>query len=144
MLKDSFSHDEVWPQPYDHLYVSLSSGRCVGKDPDVDINAEPALQFDTEPAIELEEREPLSTDEAPTEDSHEPAAHLYDAVNEITQQSTDPEDLPEVDSDRPLQVTFGKQLRYAPTLMELICCRRHPEGTLQPKSLPKVGRPSPP
>ena len=23
VLEDSFSHDEVWPQPYDHLYVSL-------------------------------------------------------------------------------------------------------------------------
>ena len=23
VIEDSFSHDEVWPQPYDHLYVSL-------------------------------------------------------------------------------------------------------------------------
>ena len=23
VLEDSFSHNEVWPQPYDHLYVSL-------------------------------------------------------------------------------------------------------------------------
>ena len=35
MLEDSFSHDEVWPQPYDHLYVSLRSGRSLGKRPDV-------------------------------------------------------------------------------------------------------------
>ena len=41
--------------------------------------------------------------------------------------------------DRPLQVTFGKELRYAPTLTELIRCRRHREGTLQPVPLPKVG-----
>ena len=31
VLEDLFSHDEVWPQPYDHLYVSLPSGRSVGK-----------------------------------------------------------------------------------------------------------------
>ena len=31
VLEDLFSHDEVWPQPYDHLYVSLRSGRSVGK-----------------------------------------------------------------------------------------------------------------
>ena len=35
VLEDSFSHDEVWPQPYDHLYVSLRSARSVGKGPDV-------------------------------------------------------------------------------------------------------------
>ena len=51
VLEDLFSHGEVWPQPYDHLYVSLRSGRSVGKDPDVDVNSEPALQFDTEPAV---------------------------------------------------------------------------------------------
>ena len=42
VLEDSFSHDEVWPQPYDHLYVSLRSGRSVGKKPDADEHAERA------------------------------------------------------------------------------------------------------
>ena len=59
VLEDSFSHDEMWPQPYDHLYVSLRSGRSVGKEPDVDEAAEPALQFDTEPAVGPEDLEPL-------------------------------------------------------------------------------------
>ena len=43
VFEDLFSGDEVWPQPYDDLYVSLRSGRSVGKDPDVDIDAEPEL-----------------------------------------------------------------------------------------------------
>ena len=51
VLKDSFSHDGVWPQPHDHLYVSIRSGSSVGKRPDVDKDAEPADQFDTEPAV---------------------------------------------------------------------------------------------
>ena len=59
VLEDSFSHDEVWPPPYDHLYVSLRSRRSVGKDPDPDDLAEPAPQFDTEPAVEPEDMEPL-------------------------------------------------------------------------------------
>ena len=63
VLEDSFSHDEVWPQPYDHLYVSLRSGRSVGKDPDVYVDSEPALQFDTEPAVKPQELESLPTDE---------------------------------------------------------------------------------
>ena len=58
-LEDSFSHDEVWPQPYDHLYVSLRSGCSVGKEPDVDEHAEQAIQFDTEPAVEPDDLEPL-------------------------------------------------------------------------------------
>ena len=41
VLEDSFSHDEVWPQPYDHLYVLLESGRSVGKEPDADELGEP-------------------------------------------------------------------------------------------------------
>ena len=109
VLEDSFSHDEVWPQPC-HLYVSLLSGRSVGKDSDVDTDAKPALQFNTEPAIEPEELEPLPTDEAPAEDSHEPAAYLSDAGNEIPDQSTDPDDLLEVDMDHRLLITFGKEL----------------------------------
>ena len=125
VLEYLFSHDEVWPKPYDHMYVSLRSGRSAGKDPDVDINAEPALQFDTEPAVEPEELEPLPTDEEPAEDSHDPAARLDDAGNEIPDTSTDIDDLPEVDMDRPLRATSGKELRYAPTLTDLIRCRRH-------------------
>ena len=42
VLKHSFPHDEVWPQPHDHLYVSLRSGRSVGKEPDAYELAEPA------------------------------------------------------------------------------------------------------
>ena len=64
VLEDSFSHDEVWPQPNDHLYVSLRSGRSLGKEPDVDGDAEPALQFDTETAVEPEKLEPLPSNEA--------------------------------------------------------------------------------
>ena len=55
VLEDSFSNVEVWSQPYDHLYVSLRSGRSVGKEPDADGDAEPAHPFDTEPAVEPEE-----------------------------------------------------------------------------------------
>ena len=51
----------------------------------------------------------------------------------------DTNDLPDVSMDRPLRVTFGKELRYAPTLAELIRCRRHRDGTLQSVPLPKVG-----
>ena len=139
VLEDSFSHHEVWPQSYNHLHVSLGSGRSVGKDPDVDIDAELALQFDKEPGVEREELQPLPTDEAPAAESHEPAARLDDVGNEITDKSTDPDDLPEVDIDRPLQVTFTKALGYAPTRTELIRCRCHRDGTLQPISFPKVG-----
>ena len=53
--------------------------------------------------------------------------------------STDTDDLHEIDMDRPLRFTFGKELRYAPTLTELIRRRRHRDGTLQPVTLPKVG-----
>ena len=139
VLEDSFSHDAVWPQPYDHLYVSLQNGRSVGKDPDVDIDSETALHIDTEPAVEPEELEPLPTDEALAEDSHEPAARLDDAGNEIPDMWTATDVLPEVDMDILLRASFGKELRYAPTLTELIHCRRHRDGTLQPVSLPKVG-----
>ena len=97
MLEDSFSHDEVWPQPYDHLYVSLQSGGSVGKEPDVDEHAEPALQFDTEPAVEPEDLkplpshatavepedlEPVPSNEILAEDLHQPEVHLDDAGNE--------------------------------------------------------------
>ena len=52
--------------------------------------------------------------------------------------STDTDDLPHIDMDRPLRVTFGKELRYALTWTELIRCRRNQDGTLQPAPLPKV------
>ena len=107
VLKDSFLHDEVWPQPYNHLYVSLRRGRSVGKDPDVDVDAEPALEFDMEPAVEPDDLEPLPTDEVSAEDSHQPAARLNDTCNEMPGQSTDRD---EVDLDHPFQVTFGKEL----------------------------------
>ena len=81
----------------------------------------------------------LPTDESAAEDSHEPAARLEDAGNEIPDRSTDPADLPEVDMDRPLRVAFGKKLRYARTLTVLVRCRRQRDGTLHAISLPKVG-----
>ena len=153
LLEDSFSHDEVWPQPYDHLYVLLRSRRSVGKEPDADEHAEPALQFDTEPASEPEDLDPLPSDattvepldlepvpsdEILAEDSHQPDMHLDDAGNE-PDRPADTGNLPDVSMDHPLRVTFGKELRYAPTMVELICCRRHRDGTLQPVSLPKAG-----
>ena len=139
VLEDSFSHNEVWPQPYDHLYVSLRSGRSVGKRPVVEEDAPPAHQFDTESAVELEDLQPLPSNEALAEDSHQPEVHLDDADNEVPDMSTDIDDLPDTDMDRPLRVTFGKEFPYAPTLTELIRCRRHRDGTLQTVPLPKVG-----
>ena len=139
VLEDSFLHDEVWPQPYDRLHVSLRSGRSVGKERDVDADSEPALQFDTEPAVEPEELKPLPLDEALAEDSNEPTAHLHAAGNQIRDMSTNADDLPQVDTDRFLGVTFGKELRYAPTLTKLFRCRHHRGDTLQPVPLPKVG-----
>ena len=136
VLKDSFSHHEVWPQPYDHLYVSLRSRRSVGKEPDADEHAEPALQFDSEPAVEPEDLEPLPAngttvepedlepvplDEVLAEDSHQPDMHLDDAGMEPDMPG-DTDDLPDVSMDRPLRVSFGKELRYAPTMAELIRC----------------------
>ena len=138
VLEDSFSHDEVWPQPYLHLYVSLRSRHSVGMRPDVDEDAEPAHQFDTEPAVEAEDLEPLPSNEALAEDSHQSGVHLDDAGNDVRDMSTVSDDLPDMDMDRPLRVAFGKELRYAPTLTELIRCRRHRDGTLQPVPLPKV------
>ena len=136
VLEDLFSHDEVWPQPYDHLYVSLRSGRSVGKEPDADEHAEPALQFDTEPAVvpevpeplpsnatavEPQDLEPVPSDEILGEDSHQPEVHLNDAGNE-PDIPADTNDLPDARMERPLRVTFGKELQYSPTLGELIRC----------------------
>ena len=145
VLEDPFSHVEVWPQPYHHLYVSLQSGRSVGKEADADAHAESAPEFDTEPAVEPEDLEllpsnattvepedlePVPSDEILAQDSHQPEVHLDDAGNEPDMPAyTD--DLPDVSMDRPLPVTFGKELRYAPTLAELIRRRRHPDSTLQ-------------
>ena len=159
VLEDSFSHDEVWLQPYNHLYVSVRSGRSVGKGPDADDHAEPALQFDTEPAVEPEDLEPLPSDattvgpedlrlepvpsdEIMAEDSHQPDMHLDDAGNE-PHTPADTDDLPDVSMERPLRVTFGNEPRYAPTMAELIRCRRHRDGTLQSVPLPKVGSNTP-
>ena len=64
--------------------------------------------------------------------------HVDDAGNELDMPA-DTDDVPDVSMDRPLEVTFGKELRYAPTMAELICCRRHRDGTLQSVPLPKVG-----
>ena len=122
VLEDSFSHDEVWPQPYDHLYVSLQSGRSVGKRPDVEEDAEPAHQFDTEPAVEPEDLEALPSKEALAEDSHQSEVHVDDAGNKVPDMLTDTGDVPDIDMDLPLRVTFGKEPLYAPTLTELICC----------------------
>ena len=155
VLEDSFSHDEVWPQPYDHLYVSLRSRRSVRKDPDADELAEPAPQFDTEPAVEPEDLEPLPSDattvepedpglepapsdEIMAEDSHQPDPHLDEAGNE-PDTPADTDDLPDVRMDRPPRVTFGNELQNAPTMAEQIRCRRHCDGTLQSVPLPKVG-----
>ena len=159
VLEDSFSHNEVWAQPYDHLYVSLRSGRSVGKKPDAAELAGPAPQFDTELAVEPEELEPLPSDattvepqdlglepvpsdEIMAQDSHQPGMHLEEAGNE-PDTLADTDDLPDVTMDRPVRVTFGNELRYAPTMAELIRCRRHRDGTLQSVPLPKVGSNTP-
>ena len=162
VLEDSFSHDEVWPQPYDHLYVSLRSKRSVGKDLDADELAEPAAEpapQSNETAVGPEDLEPLPSsatpaepedlglepapsDEIMAENSHQPDMHLDEAGNE-PDTSTDTDDLPDVSIDRPLRVTFGNELRYAPTMAELIRCRRHRDGTLQSVPLPKVGSNTP-
>ena len=158
VLEDSFSHDEVWPQLYDHLYVSLRSRRSVGKDPDADELAEPAPQLDTELAVEPEDLEPLPSattvepedlglepvpsDEIMAEESYQPDMHLDEAGNE-PDTPADTDDLPDVSMDRTLRVTFGNEFRYAPTMAELIRCRRHRDGTLQSVPLPKVGSNTP-
>ena len=107
VLKDSFSHNEVWPQPYDHLYVSLRSGRSEGKEPDVYEHVAPALQLDTEPAVEPEDLEPVPSDEILAGNSHQPEVHSDDAGNEPNM-PVDTDDLPDVGMDRPLRVKFGK------------------------------------
>ena len=109
------------------------------RDPDADTEAGSAPQFNTEPADEPWKLGPSPNDGVTTKDLQEPAACLDDAGNEIPDQSIHPDDLPEVDMDRPLRVPFGKVLQYAPFLMESICCRGHREGTQQLVPLPKVG-----
>ena len=110
----------------------------MGKEPDVDEDAETALQFDADPAVEPEDLEPLPSNETSAEDSHQPEVPLDEAGSE-PDTSTDNDVLPDIDMDRPLRVTFGKELRYAPTLTELIRCQRHRDGTLKSVPLPKFG-----
>ena len=131
----------------------------MGKEPDADEVAEPALQFDTEPAVEPEDLEPLPSDpttvepedlgrrpvpldEIMAEDSHQLDMHLNDAGNEPDMPG-DTDDLPHVSMDRPLRVTFGNELRYAPTMAELLRCPHHRDGTLQSVPLPKAGSNTP-
>ena len=71
-----------------------------------------------------------------------PDMHFDEAGNE-PDTSTDTDDLPDVSIDRPLRVTFGNELRYAPTMAELIRCQRHRDGTLQSVPLPKFGSNTP-
>ena len=111
MLEDSFSHDEVCPQPYDRLYVSLQNGRSVEKRPDVDKDAERAHRLDIEAAVEPEDLGSLPSNEALAQNSHQPEVHLDDAGNEVQDMSTDNDDLPDTDMDRPLRVTFGKDFQ---------------------------------
>ena len=109
----------------------------MGKDLDADELAEPAPQSD-ETAVEPEDLEPLPSsattaepedpglepalsDEIMAENSHQPDMHLDEAGNE-PDTSTDTDDLSDVSIDRPLRVTFGNELRYAPTMAELIRC----------------------
>ena len=125
---------------------------------DADELAEPAPQSDTS-VVEPEDLEPLPSsattaepedlglepapsDEIMAENSHQPDMHLDEAGNE-PDTSTDTDDLPDVSIDRPLRVTFGNGLQYAPTMAELIRCRRHRDGTLQSVPLPKVGSNTP-
>ena len=94
----------------------------MGKRPDVEEDAEPAHRFDTAPAVQPEGLEPLLSNEVLAEDAHQSEVHLDDAGKEVPDMSTDTDVLPDIDMDHPLRVTFGKELRYAPTLMELIRC----------------------
>ena len=80
----------------------------------------------------------MPSDEILAEDSHQPEVHLDDAGNE-PDMPADTDALPDVSMDRPFRVTFGKELRDAPTLAVLIRCRRHRDSTLQSVPLPKVG-----
>ena len=121
------------------MYVSLQIGHSVGEDPDADTDTRPAAQSDTEQADEPEELKPLPTNEVATEDLHQPTTHPDNASNKSTDQSVDPDDLFEVDIDCPLPVTSGKKHPYPATLMDLIGCRCHQEGTLQLVPFPKVG-----
>ena len=96
----------------------------------------------TESAVEPEDLEPLPSNDTLAEDLHQPEVHLDDGGNK-PDTSTDTNDLPDIDMDRPLRVTFGKELRYATTLTELIRLQRHRDGTLQPVPSPKVGPKTP-
>ena len=80
----------------------------MGKGPDVDKDAELALQFDTEPAVEPEELEPLPPNEALAEDEQQPEVHLNDAGNEVPDMMTDTGHLPDIDMDHPFVSLLAK------------------------------------
>ena len=104
----------VWPQPYDHLYVSLRSGRSVGKEPDADELAEPAPQFDTETAVEPEDLEPLPSDSTTVEPEHlglEPVPS-----DEIIAEDSHRPDI-HLDEDWWLHATKGERRNYIRTLI---------------------------
>ena len=94
----------------------------MGKGPNVDGDAGPPLQFDKEAVVQPEELEPLPSNEALDEDSHQYEVHLDDAGDEVPDTLTDTDNLPDIDMDRPHRVTFGKELGCAPTLTGLIRC----------------------
>ena len=91
-----------------------------------------------DPKPQTSNLKPLPSNETLAEVSHQPEVHPDDGGNE-PDMSKDTDDLPNIDMDRPLRVTFGKEFPYAPTLAELIRCRRYGNVTLQPVPLPKVG-----
>ena len=82
----------------------------MGKERDVDGDAEPALQSDTQPAVKQEELKPLPSNEALAEDSHQSTVHFDNAGNEVSDMWTDTDNLPDMDMDRFLRVTFGNEL----------------------------------
>ena len=124
VVEDSFSHKEVWPEPYDHLYMWLRTGRSVGQDPDVGIDAETAVQFNTEPVDEPEELESLPRPRINTSSQ----ARLDDAGNEIPGTSTDTDDLPEGDKHRPLSSYLWQRTSICPDLDRVGWLSTSPEG----------------
>ena len=136
VLEDSFSHDEVWPEPYDHLYVSLRSRRSV---------MFPKMQnkptFST--LIGLSSQRTCNHCRPTRLWLRIHTSLRYISMMLATRYKTcrrTPTTLRHRIGRHP---SFGKELPYAPTSTELIRCRRHPDGTLQPVALPKVGPKTP-